>query len=90
MPDNLELMIGAAVLLLIEVGWMFLKMKSGPSVPAALRLGQALPEFMATYEQGKPVRSTQLVGLLCYTILFSRASCHFHSTGLSLLPISRA
>lgn len=58
MPDNLEWMIGAAVILLIAVVWMFLK-KSGPSVPAALELGQVLPDFMATDEQGKPVRSTQ-------------------------------
>ena len=59
MPDNLEWMIGAAVILLIAVVWMFLKMKSGPNVPTALRLSQALPDFMATDEQGKPVRSMQ-------------------------------
>ena len=52
MPDNLEWMIGAAVILLIAVVWIFLKMKRGPSVPAALRLGQSLPDFMATDEQG--------------------------------------
>ncbi len=54
--------IGAAVILLIAVVWIFLKKKRGPSVPAALRLGQSLPDFMATDEQGNPVRSTQLVG----------------------------
>lgn len=62
MPDNLEWMIGAAVILLIAVVWMFLKMKRGPSIPAALRPGQSLPDFVAADEQGNPVRSTQLIG----------------------------
>ncbi len=62
MPDNLEWMIGAAVILLIAVAWMFLKMKRGPSIPAVLRPGQSLPDFVAADEQGNPVRSTQLIG----------------------------
>ncbi|MCH8307762.1 MAG: redoxin domain-containing protein [Proteobacteria bacterium] len=62
MPGNLEWMIGAAVILLVAVVWMFLRMKRGPSVPVALRPGRSLPDFVATDEQGNPVRSTQLIG----------------------------
>ena len=55
MPDNLNWIIGAAVILLIAVVWIFLKKKSGPSIPDALRPGKSLPDFMATDEQGNPV-----------------------------------
>ncbi len=55
MPDTLNWIIGAAVILLIAVVGIFLKKKSGPSIPDALRPGKSLPDFMATDEQGNPV-----------------------------------
>jgi peroxiredoxin len=62
MPDNLYWIIGAAVILLIAGVWIFLKKKSGPSIPDALRPGKSLPDFAAVDEQGNPVRSVQLIG----------------------------
>ena len=62
MPDNLNWIIGAAVILLIAVVGIFLKKKRGPSIPDALRPGKSLPDFAAADEQGNPVQSTQLVG----------------------------
>ena len=62
MPDNLNLITGAAVILLIAGAWIFLRKKSGPSIPDALRPGKSLPDFPAADEQGNPVRSTQLIG----------------------------
>ena len=62
MLANLNWIIGAAVILIIAVVWIFLKKKSGPRVPDALRPGRPLPDFAAVDEQGNPVRSTQLVG----------------------------
>lgn len=62
MPDNLEWVIGAALILLVAVVWIVLKKKGGPRIPEALRAGQSLPDFAAIDEQGNPVRSTQLVG----------------------------
>ncbi len=62
MPGNLSWIIGAAVILLIAAVWIFLKKKSGPSIPDALRPGKSLPDFAAADEQGNPVRSMQLIG----------------------------
>ena len=62
MPGNLSWIIGAAVILLIAGVWIFLKKKSGPSIPDALRPGKSLPDFAAADEQGNPVRSMQLIG----------------------------
>ncbi len=62
MPDTLNWIIGAEVILLIAVVWIFLKKKSGPSIPDALRPGKSLPDFAAADEQGNPVRSIQLIG----------------------------
>ena len=62
MPDTLNWIIGAAVILLIAVVGIFLKKKSGPSIPEGLRPGKSLPDFAAADEQGNPVRSIQLIG----------------------------
>jgi peroxiredoxin len=62
MTDNLAWIIGAAVILLVGAGWFFLKRKSGPRTPDALRPGKSLPDFAAADEQGRPVRSSQLIG----------------------------
>jgi len=77
MPDNLKWIIGAAVILLVSAILIFLKKKSGPSVPGPLRPGNSLPDFTAADEQGNPVRSTQLVGSPT-VILFVRGNwCPF-------------
>ena len=62
MPDNLNWIIGAAVVLLVAVVGIFLSKKRGPSIPDALRPGKSLPDFAAADEQGNPVRSIQLIG----------------------------
>ena len=62
MPDNLYSIIGAALILLFAAVWFFIKKKSGPSIPDALRPGKSLPDFAAADEQGNPVRSAQLIG----------------------------
>ena len=64
MPDTLNWIIGAAVILLIAVVGIFLKKKSGPSIPEALRPGKSLPDFAAADERGNPVRSALL---RCFT-----------------------
>ncbi len=62
MAESFVWIIGAAVVLLIAVAWIFIKKKSGPSIPNALRPGRSLPDFPAADEQGNPIRSLQIVG----------------------------
>ena len=62
MLDNLNWIIGAAVMLLIVGVSIFLKQMRGPKIPDALRPGQPLPDFTAIDEQGNTVRSAQLIG----------------------------
>ncbi|HNP34313.1 MAG TPA: peroxiredoxin family protein [Woeseiaceae bacterium] len=62
MPANIYLIIGAAVILLVTLVWLFVQKKRGPTVPDALRPGRRLPDFAALDDQGNPVRSSQLVG----------------------------
>ncbi len=77
MPDNLYSIIGAALILLFAAVWFFIKKKSGPSIPDALRPGKSLPDFAAADEQGNPVQSSQLIGFPT-VILFVRGNwCPF-------------
>ncbi len=62
MAESFVWIIGAAVVLLIAVVWMFFKKKRGPSIPDALRPGRSLPDFVAADEQGNPIRSVQVIG----------------------------
>jgi peroxiredoxin len=61
--------------------------KVGRPVPAALRRGQALPDFLAVDESGAPVRSTQLHGTAA-VILFVRGNwCPFCSSQVENLTV---
>lgn len=51
-----------AVAVLVTVAWFVFKKKVGPRIPDALRPGRPLPDFPATDEQGRPIRSTQVIG----------------------------
>ncbi len=62
MAESFVWIIGAAVVLLIAVAWIFVKKKRRPSIPDALRPGRTLPDFPAADEQGNPIRSVQIVG----------------------------
>lgn len=59
---NIEWWIGAAVVLLIAVVWIFVKKKTGPRIPEGLRAGRSLPDFPAADESGNPIRSVQVIG----------------------------
>ncbi len=61
--------------------------KAGRPVPAALRRGQPLPDFLAVDESGAPVRSTQLHGTAA-VILFVRGNwCPFCSSQVENLTV---
>ena len=61
--------------------------KAGRPVPAALRRGQPLPDFLAVDESGTPVRSTQLHGTAA-VILFVRGNwCPFCSSQVENLTV---
>jgi peroxiredoxin len=60
--DGIEWWIGAVVVLLAAVVWLFVKRKAGPRIPEGLRPGHPLPDFSAADEFGNPIRSTQVVG----------------------------
>ncbi len=62
MAESFVWIIGAAVVLLIAVAWIFIKKKRGPSIPDTLRPGRSLPDFAAADEQGNPIRSVQVIG----------------------------
>ena len=60
---------------------------AGRPVPAALRRGQPLPDFLAVDESGAPVRSTQLHGTAA-VILFVRGNwCPFCSSQVENLTV---
>jgi peroxiredoxin len=62
MPDSYYWLTAVAVILAIAVIWIFVKKKTGPAIPDALKSGHSLPDFPAADEQGNPIRSVQVVG----------------------------
>jgi peroxiredoxin len=77
---NIEIAVGAGVLILVGLVWFALQTKSGGRSTSALQVGQPLPDFHAVDEQGDPVRSTELVGTAT-VMLFVRGNwCPFCSS----------
>lgn len=74
--STLALSIFAVILVVAAiVAWRY--KRAGRPVPAALRPGQSLPDFLAADENGNPVRSTQLHGTAT-VMLFVRGNwCPF-------------
>ena len=65
------------VILVIGITWFLRRPRAGRKTPDVLRPGQPLPDFLATDEQGNPVRSTELVGTAT-VMLFVRGNwCPF-------------
>jgi peroxiredoxin len=74
-----------AIGLLLAVGWFIFKKRAGPRIPDALRPGRPLPDFPATDEHGKPVRSVQVIGSPT-VMLFVRGNwCPFCSSQVEYL-----
>ncbi len=85
--NNLLIFATAAILLTIVVLIVRRSRNSGRPIPAALRLGRPLPDFLATDESGDPVRSTELHGTAA-VILFVRGSwCPFCSSQVEDLSV---
>ncbi len=82
--DLTDLLIFAAIIAVIVLAWLRFRGVIKP-VPAPLRRGQPLPDFLAHDEQGDPLRSTELHGAPA-VILFVRGNwCPFCSKQVSNL-----
>lgn len=83
--NYLLIFLTAAIILAVLVFVIRRSRDSGRPVPAALRLGRPLPDFLAVEENGDPVRSTELHGTAA-VILFVRGSwCPFCSSQVANL-----
>ena len=77
----------AAVILIAAAAGAWFYKRSGRPVPAQLRPGQSLPDFIAADENGDPVRSTQLHGTAT-VMLFVRGNwCPFCSSQVENLTV---
>ncbi len=85
---NYFLIIVSAAILLVVVAFIVRRSRNtGRPIPAALRRGCPLPDFLASDESGDPVRSTELHGTAA-VILFVRGSwCPFCSSQVEDLSV---
>ncbi len=85
MSNTALLIIAVAMLLASLLYWGF--RKAGRPVPPVLQPGQALPDFRAVDENGKPVRSTELHGTPA-VLLFVRGNwCPFCNSQVQNLTV---
>ena len=84
--STLVLSIFAVIIVVVAaVAWQY--RREGRPVPAALRPGQSLPDFLAANENGNPVRSTQLHGTAT-VMLFVRGNwCPFCTSQVENLTV---
>ena len=81
-----SILVIAAILIAAALGYRHFR-NVGRPVPAALRRGQALPDFHAADENGDPVRSTELHGTAT-VLLFVRGNwCPFCSSQVENLSV---
>lgn len=70
----------ACLAIALAIGWFFFRVGDARPVPEGLKRGKPLPDFLASTEDGDPVRSTELHGTAA-VLLFVRGSwCPFCSS----------